>query len=48
MELGPRTYRLNASQEGVTGYMRRHQTNQVLVTDADGKLVGMILQDGET
>ncbi len=47
MELGPRTYRLNASRESITDYMRRHQTDRVLVTDADGKLVGMILQNGD-
>ncbi len=44
MELGPRTFRLNASQESITEYLQRHQTDRVLVTDADGKLVGMVLQ----
>jgi CBS domain-containing protein len=44
MQCGPRTYRLNGSIEKIAEYMNTNDTGRVLVTDGDGKLVGMLFQ----
>ncbi len=44
MECGPRTYRMDTSIDKVKEYFQKNHTDEVLVTDADGKLVGIILR----
>jgi Mg/Co/Ni transporter MgtE len=42
MDCAPRTYRMNASLERIAGYFQKHRPVGVLVTMADGRLIGMI------
>jgi predicted transcriptional regulator len=44
MKCGPRTYRLDAPIEKIAEYMHKNHAEEVLVTNADGKLVGVILE----
>lgn len=42
MEPGPKTYRPYASLQTAAGYMDQHGLNGVLITDSDGRLIGML------
>lgn len=44
MECGPKTYRMDASIDKMAEFMQRHSIDRVLVTDTDGRLVGIVLQ----
>lgn len=41
MDCAPRTYRLDASLESMARYMDRHKVGHILVTESDGRLVGL-------
>ena len=42
MEPGPSTFRPDVALDEITAYMRQRQLGSVLVTTADGKLVGIL------
>jgi CBS domain-containing protein len=42
MEPGPSTFRPDVTLEEMTAYMRQRQLDSVLITTADGKLVGIL------
>ena len=42
MEPGPSTFRPDVTFEEMTAYMRQRQLDSVLITTADGKLVGIL------
>jgi CBS domain-containing protein len=45
MEIGPRTYRLDAPLEKAMQYMQNKGVDSVLVTNSDGKLFGMLKRE---
>jgi hypothetical protein len=46
MDRDPKTFRLNASQDEVSGYFQnRRDINSVLITSTDGKLFGLLKRE---
>jgi len=45
MEPAPKTYRPSASLQDAAGYMAQHHDRGVLVTDSDGRLMGLLRQE---
>ncbi len=45
MESGVRAYRLNAPLEKPMGYMQKMAVDSVLVTNSDGKLLGLLIRE---
>lgn len=45
MELGPSTFRADADLDGPIGYMDRHDVDQVVVAEPDGRLIGLLTRE---
>lgn len=45
MQLGPKTYRLDAKPAEIAEFLREQERNFALVTTSDGQLVGLVWRD---